>query len=169
MSNYDFVQVLPSSVQDIESAKRVWIPYVLETKRNKGEEANLERIIENFTRRVNIQGLRDSMHLELFYLNEECIGITNFAIDLGGIRGIVDPGYGFVMEFYIIPEKRRLGFGKVLFTHIETVLKADGANNIYLTPDAITGIPFWMALGFEDSGKIDPDNHMPIFIKKIEI
>lgn len=71
------------------------------------------------------------------------------------------------MGFYIIPEKRKLGYGRVLFTHIENLLKVDGAKAIYLTPDSVSGIPFWKALGFEDSQKIDPDDHMPIYIKNI--
>ncbi|MBU1144595.1 MAG: GNAT family N-acetyltransferase [Firmicutes bacterium] len=167
MANIEFLQINKESFQTIESAKMLWIPYVLETKKNKNEEIVLDQINDNLVRRINIQGLRDSMHFELFYFNSECIGIANFAIDLGGIRGIIEPGYGFIMEFYIVPEKRKHGFGRMFFSHIESVLKADGANALYLTPDLVTGIPFWKALGFENSKKIDPDNHMPIFIKKI--
>jgi len=39
---------------------------------------------------------------------------------------------------------------------------------MYLTPEEISGTPFWSSLGFKDSGKIDPDNHEPIYIKKVE-
>ncbi|MGE5579465.1 MAG: hypothetical protein ACM3WU_05395 [Bacillota bacterium] len=30
-----------------------------------------------------------------------------------------------------------------------------------------SGQPFWASLGFVDSGKVDPDNHLPIYIKRI--
>ena len=33
--------------------------------------------------------------------------------------------------------------------------------------ETVSGIPFWNALGFEDSKKIDPDDQMPIYIKHI--
>ena len=38
---------------------------------------------------------------------------------------------------------------------------------MYVCPDHITGEPFWKAMGFTDSGKIDPDDNKPIFIKII--
>lgn len=51
--------------------------------------------------------------------------------------------------------------------HIETVLRDDGAENMYICPDAVTGEPFWKANGYKNSGKIDPDDKKPIYIKKI--
>lgn len=167
MKKVEYKQIFKDSVQDVEFAKQLWIPFIIETKENRGEIANIEQVEDNLMKRINIQGMRSNMHFELFFVDNECIGIANFAINIGGIRGIIDPGYGFVMGFYIIPEMRRLGFGKMFFEHIENVLKIDGANYLYLTPDAVSGIPFWNALGFEDSKKIDPDDQMPIYIKYI--
>lgn len=118
-------------------------------------------------KRIGIQGLRDTMHFELMYCNDECIGICNFAIDLGGIKGLIDQGYGYIMGFYIAKDKRRLGYGREFFQHIENVLREDGANHIYLTPDEVTGLPFWESLGFINSQLIDPDEKLPIFIKMI--
>ncbi len=34
--------------------------------------------------------------------------------------------------------------------------------------EQFNGEPFWCSLGFADSGKTDPDNHKPIYIKKVE-
>ncbi|MBU1144548.1 MAG: GNAT family N-acetyltransferase [Firmicutes bacterium] len=87
----------------------------------------------------------------------------------GGIQGIIDPGYGYIMGFYIIPEQRRKGFGRTGFNYIESVLKTDSANFIYLTPDSITGVRFWKAIRFSDSGKVDPDDYLPIYIKELLI
>jgi hypothetical protein len=39
---------------------------------------------------------------------------------------------------------------------------------MYLCPAPVTGEPFWSTMGFVDSGKIDPDEKLPIYIKKIE-
>lgn len=88
-------------------------------------------------------------------LNDEVIGIAMFAIDLGTIYGLLDqPGYGTVMGFYIKPNHRRKGFGRMFFEHIQTVLKKDGATKMYVCPDSVTGIPFWRTMGFSDSWKI---------------
>lgn len=78
---------------------------------------------------------------------------------------MLEKGYGTIMGFYIKPEYRRQGYGREMFLHIENVLKRDGAPKIYLTPDGVTGEPFWTALGFENSGNLDPDNKKFIYIK----
>lgn len=43
----------------------------------------------------------------------------------------------------------------------------DGARKMYVCPDAVTGKPFWEANGYKDSGKFDPDDHKPIYIKRL--
>ena len=90
-----------------------------------------------------------------------------YAIDLGGIKGILEAGYGYIMEIYIVPDYRRKGMGVQVYKHIEKTLKTDGAEKIYLTPDSVNGVPFWETLGFTDSGNCDPDNKMHIYISPI--
>ena len=71
------------------------------------------------------------------------------------------------MEMYVKPEYRRKKYGPIIYEHAKEMLLKDGAINAYLTPDSNSGIPFWENIGFTDSGKIDPDNKMPIYIKKL--
>ena len=40
---------------------------------------------------------------------------------------------------------------------------------MYLTPDAITGVPFWTAMGFCGMGEYSPENQMEIFEKAVQI
>jgi len=105
------------------------------------------------------------MHFELLYCGDAFIGFSNFAIDLGTVYGLLEQGCGTVMEFYIVPEHKRKGYGRLFYEHIEKTLQNDGASKVYVCPDCITGKPFWASMGFADSGKIDPDNEMPIYIK----
>lgn len=72
------------------------------------------------------------------------------------------------MEFYVLPQYRRQGYGKNIFEHIEKTFFCHGTEYMYLTPEEVRGEQFWSSLGFMNSGKIDPDNHMPIYIKKVE-
>ena len=44
------------------------------------------------------------------------------------------------------------------YNHIRDVLIKDGATDMFVGPDPVTGVPFWKAMGFTDSGKIDPDD-----------
>ncbi|MDD5190706.1 MAG: GNAT family N-acetyltransferase, partial [Dehalococcoidales bacterium] len=76
-------------------------------------------------------------------------------------------GYGFIMGYYISPNYRRRGFGREMFAHILQVFRAHGAEFIYLSPDPVTGEPFWSAMGFKNTGKMDPDDKLPIYIKDI--
>ena len=71
------------------------------------------------------------------------------------------------MGFYIKPNHRRKGFGEMFFEHLQTVLEKDGTNKMYVCPDSVTGIPFWRAMGFSDSGKLDLDGQKNIYIKFI--
>lgn len=78
------------------------------------------------------------------------------------------PNFGYIMEFYVLPQYRRQGYGESMFKNIEKTFMNHGTKYMYLTPEEVSGEPFWYTLGFVDSGKIDPDNHRPIYIKKVE-
>jgi len=168
MNTINYIQIQKENSKHVEDAKALWLPFTAELKKHKDERFYVDQVTDNLMKRIGIQGLRDTMHFELMYINNECIGVCNFAIDLGGIKGLIDKGYGYIMGFYITPDKRRLGHGRTFFQHIENVLIADGANYIYLTPDEVTGLPFWESMGFVNSHLIDPDEKLPIFIKKIK-
>ena len=108
------------------------------------------------------------MHFELAFMADEPRGISMFAIDLGTGYGLPEKGYGTIMGLYIRPDFRRRG-GTAFYKHIKNVLSNDGASKMYICPDAITGVPFWKANGYMDSGKIDPDARKPIYIKEIAV
>ncbi|RLF93439.1 hypothetical protein DRN45_05410 [Thermococci archaeon] len=42
------------------------------------------------------------------------------AYEIGGER----PGWGFILEFYIVPDKRRQGWGRRLFNYVVNILQA---------------------------------------------
>jgi len=147
--------------------RELCLPYFEELNSHDGICESKEKILTAINSRIAVQGKRKDMHFEIAFLNDEAIGIAMFAIDLGTVRGLLDKGYGTVMEFYIRPEYRRISLGEEFYLHIEEVLCADGASRFYVTPDSVTGIPFWTSMGFEDSGLMDPDNQQPIYTKHI--
>lgn len=165
MNNLEFVQIINGNMQHFEAASKLWVPFVEETNSNDGIYQSKDEIHVGLSKRIAIQGVRHDMHFEIAYHGGDAIGIAMFAIDLGTVYGLLEKGYGTVMGFYISPEHRRKGFGSEFWQHIETILRQDGATHVYLCPDSITGVPFWMHLGFIDSGKVDPDDKKPIFIK----
>lgn len=71
------------------------------------------------------------------------------------------------MEYYVIPEYRRKGYGKAMFERIESLFRSHGVQRMYLTADPVTGKPFWEALGFQRTGETSPENGLYIYEKDI--
>lgn len=165
MKTLNYIQLSKENEKLCLTAQTLWIDFINEVNANEGKIQELEQIVDGFRKRVNIQGGRTDMHFEVAILNEIPIGIAMFAIDLGTMYGLLEKGYGTVMGFYIHPKYRRQGYGKSFWLHIEKALRADGATKFYLCPDSVTGVPFWTAMGFKDSGLLDPDDKKAIYIK----
>ena len=164
-----FIQIEKENEKHFEMAAKLWIPFIREVQEHDGRYESEEKIIEGLKKRISIQGSRKDMHFEIAIVDGEPVGIAMFAIDLGTVYGLLKKGYGTIMGFYICPDFRRKGLGTILSRHIETVLCNDGAENMYICPDAVTGEPFWKANGYHNSGKIDPDDKKPIYIKELSI
>lgn len=60
--------------------------------------------------------------------------------------------YGEVKDFYILPRHRRKGFGTILNNYIEDVFINNKTNVVLLSPDPVSGIEFWRAMGYNDTG-----------------
>ena len=168
MEKLTFVQIEKNNEGHFNDATKLWVPFLNELDSHNSKTRTTDEILDNLRKRVNIQGQRKDMHFEICYLDSQPVGIANFAVDLGGIKGILEAGYGFIMGYYILPEFRRQGYGREMLNHIEKVFRSHGVKQLYTSPDPITGEPFWSSMGFTDSGKIDPDDKLPIYIKSIE-
>lgn len=164
-----FIQLEKDNEEHFEMASKLWVPFIREVHEHEGRYESEEQIMDGLKKRISIQGSRKDMHFEIAVVDGEPFGIAMFAIDLGTVYGLLEKGYGTIMGFYIRPDFRRKGLGTILSRHIETVLRDDGAANMYICPDAVTGEPFWKANGYKDSGKIDPDDKKPIYIKELSI
>lgn len=163
MKKLKFVQLEKENEAHFELAKSVWLPFIHEVDEHDGNQEGDLQIIDGLKKRIGIQGKRKDMHFEIATIDNEVIGIAMFAIDTGTVYGLLEPGYGTIMGFYIKPEYRRRGYGTNFYRHIENELIKDGATKFYLCPDSITGVPFWTAMGYVDSGKFDPDDKKPIY------
>jgi hypothetical protein len=53
-----------------------------------------------------------------------------------------------------------------MFQHIQNIFTKNNIKIIILTPNVESKI-FWEKMGLIDSGKIDPSNELPIYIKEI--
>lgn len=105
--------------------------------------------------------------VELCFDGPEPIGFLYGKIDRAGDRGYIRPDWGYVMEFYVIPERRREGLGRILAGRMETFFAEKGVKQVYLTADPVTGKPFWAAAGYRATGQISPENDQEFFEKAL--
>ena len=96
------------------------------------------------------------------------IGFLYGKIDHEDHKGFIKPGYGYIMEFYVKPDHRRKGYGKMMFKRLERLFHLDGAEMMYLTADPVTGKPFWEAQGFQNTMEKSPENQLYIYEKALE-
>jgi GNAT superfamily N-acetyltransferase len=164
--NIEFIQIYKENIELYQELLPEWIKYTKELD-NEDEDTAVDVIIDDLQRRVDHQGVRRDMYLKLFYIDNTLVGFAHFAVAKGSLYGLLEPENGFVMEFYIIPKYRRKGYGKILYNHIEETLIHDGVGYICLTANQTTGEPFWSVMGFSVTGKIDPDNNLPVLVKKV--
>lgn len=106
-------------------------------------------------------------HLELCFYNGEELGFLFGKVDHEGQKGYIRPGCAYIMEFYIKPEARRRGFGRLMLERLEALFIADGAELVYLTADPITGKPFWEAMDFTCTGEISPENGLYFYGRRL--
>ena len=95
------------------------------------------------------------------------VGFLYGKIDREGDRGDIRPNWGYIMEFYVIPERRREGLGRIMAQRLEDFFREKGVKQAYLTADPVTGRPFWAAAGYRATGEISPETGQEFFEKNI--
>jgi N-acetylglutamate synthase-like GNAT family acetyltransferase len=76
-------------------------------------------------------------------------------------------GWGVILEFYIMPTKRRMGLGRTFFNLVSGMLQAKGVKAIWLLADS-TSEPFWRTLEFKLTGEVDKETDRNIMIKSLK-
>ncbi len=107
--------------------------------------------------------------LRLCYDGTEIIGFLYGKIDQPEDKGYKRIGHGYIMEFYVLPEHRRKGYGSAMLSYLERFYSEHGVSDLYLTADPVTGKPFWGAMGYTAAGEISPDNGQAIYEKTLHI
>ena len=88
-----------------------------------------------------------------FALNGDVFtGFSVYQIDSAKSDWCKRPGWGFIREFYVVPQYRKQGTGRLLADHTEAALRTMGAKQLYLTSTG--GIPFWQSCGWDLTGEL---------------
>jgi GNAT superfamily N-acetyltransferase len=168
MNNLVFIQIAKDNEKHFEQFKGLLIPYIEELDRHHPdrEATSRETIVEYARGMMNMQGPNDR-HLELCYDGGKLVGFYYAKVDHIGHKGFIKPEYCYIMEFYVVPEYRRRGYGQAIYARILELFSDHNTKRMYLTADPVTGEPFWKSLGFEHYGEISPENNQQIFEKDI--
>jgi GNAT superfamily N-acetyltransferase len=98
--------------------------------------------------------IRDKNPLRILFINKEEI-IIGF---LMYVTYFDEDGKCFLMEYYIQPNYRNLGYGKSAYLKAEKYINDEGALYIELTPTNELNERFWSGVGFKKSEDMDEDN-----------
>ena len=136
------------------------VEYVAETDLHQNIITPSE-IIPKITKSM-IDKIDENRLLQIVYVENKPIAFCYAKIDRIGDKGDIRPDWGYIMEFFVKKAHRRKGIGKKLVEQSESFFKEKGVKNIWLTADAVTGIPFWLANGYSDTGETSSENNQKI-------
>lgn len=143
----------------IEILFPMWKKYMIEI----GEEGTDDDMLNGLAVRINIAGSNENVHFDIIWSGDDAVGFAFYSVD-GGIKGVIPPGYGYIMEFYVEESWRRRNIGTGCVNHICAQLSKAGCEKIYLT-----SIPaseeFWADNRFVKTDLLDPDNGLNIWIR----
>lgn len=166
MNRLTFVPLSAENKDACAAFEKLAWQYIRELDEHQNRTTPTDSIAKWFKSMMQMQDDHDR-HLELCYAGEALIGFLYGKIERPGHKGFIQAGYGYIMEFFVLPEYRRNGYGKEMYARLEKLFRQGGAKQIYLTCDPVTGKPFWESLGFKNTGKKSPENHLEIYEKPI--
>jgi GNAT superfamily N-acetyltransferase len=75
--------------------------------------------------------------------------------------------WDFILEFYILPTRRRTGLGRAFFNFIVDVLRDKGVKDVWLLAGSSEASSFWRSLGFRSTGEIDKETGQIIMARSL--
>ena len=168
MQNVTFKQIDKNNDNDAKLFYQLLYDYFDELNKISGSESISDDILVKYSAgMIKKQGPYDR-HLEIIYQNDKVAGFLYGKIDHKDHRGYIKPGYGYIMEFYVIKDFRQIGIGRSAFKHLQKLFFINGAKKIYLTSHSGVAQTFWESMGFEYLGELSPENSLRIFEKDIK-
>lgn len=150
-----------------ELLTKLMFEYVAETDQHQ-RTTTPKSIIPKITKSM-IDKLDENRILRIVSNDGEPIGFYYAKVDKEGDKGVIRPNWGYIMEFYVCSLYRRHGVGRKMVNQCEKFFVSQGVNDVWLTADAVTGIPFWLACDYCDSNEVSSENNQRIFVKRLNL
>ena len=106
MKYINYVAADEKNEASLAALYELWIPYMREIYRDDPEfDDTDEELKEGARQRVMAAAARKDMFFELVIdENQAYVGFLFYAVDHGGIPGVLPAGLGYIMEVYVAPE-----------------------------------------------------------------
>lgn len=153
---YEIKPLTKGNAVDKEKLCRAYIKYKRKSLRNHGEYPLGKKVFRELFNSVVSKSASElvSDNPNHFIVMQDINNIIAFVSISTKSKDIVDVSYdyGEVKDFYVSPKHRRKGYGRVFNDYIEDVFIQNGTNVVLLSPDPVSGIDFWKAMGYSDTG-----------------
>lgn len=163
MNKLNFTDITNENRADFHSLMRIYAKELDEHQ----HRVTASEALEKWTDSIIEKRYDNGWCLKLCCDGANPIGFICGKIDRPDDRGYKKIGYGYIMEFFVLSEHRRRGFGRDMLRYMGRYFAANGADRMYLTADPVTGIPFWERMGFVRTGEVSPENGLEIFEKEL--
>ena len=169
LNNLTFANITKENISDYKKLRKIYVKYKIKSLRNQGEmPGNKKMFYELFDSIISNSSFSNSDYFIVMESANELIGFASISTSSTYVVDIPYP-YGEVKDFYISPKHRRKGYGRILNDYIENIFKDNKTNTVLLSPDPVSGIDFWKAMGYCDTGIHQGWGRHFIYIKHIKV
>lgn len=166
-TDFTFINVTKDNIGNYKKLRKIYAKYKIKSLRNHGEmPGNKKMFYELFDSIVSNCSVNNSDYFIVMLSGKELIGFASVSTASTDVINI-PYSYGAVKDFYISPKCRRKGYGRILNNYIENIFKVNGTNTVLLSPDPVSGIDFWRAMGYYDTGIHQGWGRHLVYIKHI--
>ncbi len=167
-TNFTFTNISKENISNYKKLRKIYAKYKIKSLRNQGEmPGNKKMFYELFDSIVSNSSVSN---FDYFIVMESAKEIIGFASISTSSTDVVDIPYkyGAVKDFYISPKHRRKGYGRILNSYIENIFSENKTNTVLLNPDPVSGVDFWKAMGYRDTGIHQGWGRHFVYIKHIK-
>lgn len=151
-TDFTFSNITKENISSYKKLRQIFAKYKMQALRNHGETPGSKKLFyELFDSIISNASYSNSDYFIVMKTEKELIGFASISTSSTDVIDI-PYSYGTVKDFYISPKRRRKGYGRILNNHIENTFKENKTNTVLLSPDPVSGIDFWKAMGYCDTG-----------------
>lgn len=166
--NIIFTNITKENISKYKILRKIFPKYKIQTLHNHGEfPGNKKMFVNLFESIISNASGNNSNYFIVMQFDDSIIGFASISTES---KDVVDIPYyyGEVKDFYISPKYRRNGFGRILNEYIESIFKDNDTRVVLLSPDPVSGIDFWKAMGYHDTGIHQGWGRHFVYIKQID-